>query len=70
MTGIYRRSVTLVSGRYAMLDDGIGFSLAPWRAVIENRLGQTMAAIHGYMGHRTKTRTLDYLKLNQLRQSY
>ncbi len=28
------------SGRYAMLDEGMGFSLLPWRSVIEQRLGQ------------------------------
>ncbi|WP_121259394.1 relaxase/mobilization nuclease domain-containing protein [Pseudomonas aeruginosa] len=44
VAGIYRRSVMLTSGRYAMLDDGIGFSLVPWRPVIEQRLGQQLAA--------------------------
>ena len=44
LAGIYRRSVMLVSGRYAMLDDGMGFSLVPWRPVIEQRLGQQLAA--------------------------
>ena len=44
MAGIYRRSVMLASGRYAMLDDGIGFSLVPWKPVIEQRLGQQIAA--------------------------
>lgn len=39
VAGIYRRSVKLASGRYAMLDDGMGFSLVPWRPVIEQRLG-------------------------------
>src|SRR5438876_388590 len=41
-SGIYRRSVLLASGRYAMLDDGLGFSLVPWRPVIEKRLGQAI----------------------------
>ena len=44
VAGIYRRSVMLASGRYAMLDDGMGFSLVPWRPVIEQRLGQQLAA--------------------------
>ena len=44
VAGIYRRSVLLASGRYAMLDDGRGFSLVPWRPVIEQRLGQQLAA--------------------------
>lgn len=44
VAGTYRRSVMLASGRYAMLDDGMGFSLVPWRPVIEQRLGQQIAA--------------------------
>lgn len=44
VAGIYRRSLMLASGRYAMLDDGMGFSLVPWRPVIELRLGQQIAA--------------------------
>jgi hypothetical protein len=45
VAGIYRRSVMLASGRYAMLDDSMGFSLVPWKPVIEQRLGQRLAAI-------------------------
>ncbi len=44
VAGIYRRSVMLASGRYAMLDDGMGFSLVPWKPVIEQRLCQQLAA--------------------------
>ncbi|MEK7420561.1 MAG: DUF3363 domain-containing protein, partial [Pseudomonadota bacterium] len=44
VAGIYRRSVMLASGRYAMLDNGKGFSLVPWKPVIEQRLGQQLAA--------------------------
>ncbi len=44
VAGIYRRSVMLASGRYALLDDGMGFSLVPWRPIIEPRLGQQIAA--------------------------
>ncbi|WP_322053652.1 relaxase/mobilization nuclease and DUF3363 domain-containing protein [Paraburkholderia bannensis] len=44
VAGIYRRSVTLASGRYAMLEDGMSFSLVPWKPVIELRLGQQIAA--------------------------
>jgi hypothetical protein len=35
----------LASGRYAMLDDGMGFSLVPWKLVIEQWLGQRLAAM-------------------------
>ena len=45
VAGIYRRSVMLASGRYAVLDDGMGFSLVPWKPVIEQRLGQTVTAV-------------------------
>ncbi len=48
VAGTYRRSVILASGRYAMLDDGLGFSLVPWKPMIEQRLGQQIAvAVHG-----------------------
>ena len=43
--GVYRRNIQLVSGRFAMLDDGMGFSLVPWRPVIEQRLGQQVSAV-------------------------
>ena len=44
ISGIYRRSIQLVSGRFAMLDQGLGFSLVPWRPVVEQRLGQRVSA--------------------------
>ncbi|RFP08382.1 DUF3363 domain-containing protein [Duganella sp. BJB488] len=44
VSGVYRRSVMLASGRFAMLDDGLGFRLVPWKPVIEQRLGQAIAA--------------------------
>jgi type IV secretory pathway VirD2 relaxase len=45
VSGIYRRSVQRASGRYALLDDGIGFSLVPWKPVVEQRLGQSVSAV-------------------------
>jgi type IV secretory pathway VirD2 relaxase len=45
VAGIYRRSVMLASGRYAMLDDATAFSLVPWKPVIAQRLGQPMNAV-------------------------
>ena len=44
-SGIYQRSVQLASGRFAMLDDGMGFSLVPWRPVVEQRLGQHVSVV-------------------------
>ena len=45
VSGVYRRSVMLASGRFAMLDDGVGFSLVPWKPVLEHRLGQSVAGV-------------------------
>ncbi|NMY64956.1 relaxase/mobilization nuclease and DUF3363 domain-containing protein [Pseudomonas sp. WS 5018] len=45
VSGIYRRSMQLASGRYALLDDGIGFSMVPWKPVIEQKLGQSVSAV-------------------------
>ncbi len=45
VSGTYRESIQFASGRFAMLDDGVGFSLVPWRPVIENRLGQNLSAV-------------------------
>jgi type IV secretory pathway VirD2 relaxase len=33
-------SAQLASGRFAMIDDGLGFSLVPWRPVIEKEIGR------------------------------
>ena len=40
VSGIYRERVTLASGRFAMIDDGLGFQLVPWRPALDQRLGQ------------------------------
>ena len=45
VSGVYRRSTQLVSGRFAILDTGGSFSLVPWRPVIEQRLGQPMTVV-------------------------
>lgn len=38
--GVYRRRLTLASGRFAMVDDGLGFQLVPWSPSLERKLGQ------------------------------
>jgi hypothetical protein len=43
VSGIYRQRVTLASGRFAMIDDGLGFQLVPWRPALELRLGQQVS---------------------------
>jgi hypothetical protein len=45
VSGIYTRTVNLASGRFAMLEDGLRFSLVPWRPLLEKRLGQSMTAL-------------------------
>jgi len=40
VAGVYRQRLTLASGRFAMIDDGMGFQLVPWRPALEHRLGQ------------------------------
>jgi type IV secretory pathway VirD2 relaxase len=41
--GVYRLRVALASGRFAMIDDGLGFQLVPWRPALEQRLGQRVS---------------------------
>ena len=41
-------SAQLASGRFAMIDDGLGFSLVPWRPVLEKEIGrQVMGVMRG-----------------------
>ena len=40
VSGIYRERVTLASGRFAMIDDGMGFALVPWRPPLDKHLGE------------------------------
>jgi type IV secretory pathway VirD2 relaxase len=45
VTGTYRRRLTLASGRFAMIDDGLGFQLVPWRPALERQLGRQVSGI-------------------------
>jgi type IV secretory pathway VirD2 relaxase len=38
-------SAQLASGRFAMIDDGFGFSLVPWRPVMEKEIGREIIGI-------------------------
>ncbi len=40
VSGTLVGSTQLASGRFAMIDDGIGFQLVPWQPVLNNRIGQ------------------------------
>jgi hypothetical protein len=45
VTGVYRQRVILSSGRFAMIDDGLGFQLVPWRPALEQTLGQQVSGV-------------------------
>jgi hypothetical protein len=45
VTGVYRRRVALSSGRFAMIDDGMGFQLVPWRPALEQQLGRQVSGV-------------------------
>lgn len=44
VSGTYRRSMLIASGRFVMLEDGISFSLVPWSPVIEQRRERIITA--------------------------
>ncbi|HEV2605617.1 MAG TPA: DUF3363 domain-containing protein [Microvirga sp.] len=43
--GVYRQRVTLASGRFAMIDNGLGFELVPWKPALERQLGERMQGV-------------------------
>ncbi|WP_375160811.1 relaxase/mobilization nuclease domain-containing protein [Bradyrhizobium sp. RDT46] len=45
VAGTYRRRLDLASGRFAMLDDGLGFQLVPWSPSLERYLGRHVSGI-------------------------
>jgi type IV secretory pathway VirD2 relaxase len=45
VAGVYRQRLTLTSGRFAMIDSGLGFQLVPWSPPLERKLGQTIAGV-------------------------
>jgi type IV secretory pathway VirD2 relaxase len=45
VAGIYRQRITLSSGRFAMIDDGLGFQLVPWRPALEQQLGRQISGV-------------------------
>src|SRR5207247_5580132 len=47
IAGVYRRRVSLASGRFAMIDDGLGFSLVPWTPSLERQLGRQVLVRSG-----------------------
>ncbi|HDZ74502.1 MAG TPA: DUF3363 domain-containing protein [Aurantimonas coralicida] len=45
VSGTYRQRLTLTSGRFAMVDNGLGFQLVPWSPPLEKKLGQHIAGV-------------------------
>lgn len=45
VAGTYRQRFALASGRFAMIDDGLGFQLVPWTPSLDRQLGQHVAGV-------------------------
>jgi type IV secretory pathway VirD2 relaxase len=45
VAGAYRQRIALASGRFAMIDDGLGFQLVPWSPSLEKHLGQQVSGV-------------------------
>lgn len=45
VSGLCRRRLDLTSGRFAMIDDGLGFQLVPWKPELEEHLGRQVAGV-------------------------
>ena len=45
VAGAYRQRLALASGRFAMIDDGLGFQLVPWSPSLERQLGNHVSGV-------------------------
>jgi Protein of unknown function (DUF3363) len=45
VAGVYRQRLNLASGRFAMIDDGLGFSLVPWSPSLDRHFGLEVSGI-------------------------
>ncbi|MCR4265977.1 VirD2 family relaxase/mobilization nuclease [Nitratireductor sp. ZSWI3] len=45
VAGAYRQRLSLASGRFAMIDDGLGFQLVPWTPSMEKHLGRHISGV-------------------------
>ncbi len=45
VAGVYRQRVQLASGRFAMIDNGLGFELVPWKPALEQHLGRQVSGV-------------------------
>jgi hypothetical protein len=45
VSGIYRQCVELSSGRFAMIDKGLGFQFVPWRPPLKRQFRRQIAGV-------------------------
>jgi Protein of unknown function (DUF3363) len=45
VAGTYRQRLALATGRFAMIDDGLGFQLVPWSPSLEKQLGRHVSGL-------------------------
>ena len=45
VAGTYRQRLTLASGGFAMIDDGLGFQLVPWSPSLDKQLGRHVSGV-------------------------
>jgi len=45
VAGTYRQRLALTSGRFAMIDNGLGFALVPWTPMLEKHLGRHVSGV-------------------------
>ena len=45
VAGLYRQRVNLASGRFAMIDNGLGFELVPWKPALDQHLGRQVTGV-------------------------
>ncbi|MGY2845386.1 hypothetical protein ACVWZM_000223 [Bradyrhizobium sp. USDA 4501] len=50
LSGVYKRMLTLSSGRYALIEQSREFVLVPWRPVLERARGQLVSGSVGGEG--------------------
>ncbi|ASL40351.1 MULTISPECIES: VirD2 family relaxase/mobilization nuclease [Acetobacteraceae] len=45
VAGVYRKRLALASGRYAMIDNGLGFQLVPWTPSLEKQICNAVSGV-------------------------
>ncbi len=45
VAGVYRQRVQLASGWFAMIDNGLGFELVPWKPALEEHVGRQVSGV-------------------------